>query len=135
MTDIKCRFCGATPAESESIYEYDGFYQHRHTYQCIDYLKAQNEKLRSEVDRYDVICTGIRNELTDAKIPELTENRLYVVPLVARVKMLHSRVTDLKEDADNLANANERYSQLLGGRDEDGWELIETHRKLMEALK
>jgi len=69
---IKCRACGATPDESESIYSYDDgidvysgghktYYQHRHAYQCVDYLKAKVEKYRtllqewSEVYEHDVL--------------------------------------------------------------------------------
>ena len=50
MSEIKCRVCGATPEQSESIYEYEyeteRHYQHRHAYQCVDFLLSKNKKLR-----------------------------------------------------------------------------------------
>jgi hypothetical protein len=49
MSEIKCRVCGATPDKSESIYGYptgegalsiQTYYQHRHAYQCVDFLTS-----------------------------------------------------------------------------------------------
>jgi len=51
-------------------------------------IAAERDALRDEIDRYDKICTGVRNELTAAGIPELTEDRLMVVPLVKRTHNL-----------------------------------------------
>jgi hypothetical protein len=54
MSEIKCCVCGATPNESESIYEYVGndgetlYWQHRHPYQCIEYLKSRLSTLEEE---------------------------------------------------------------------------------------
>jgi hypothetical protein len=47
--EIKCRACGATPDESEDIYQYGvDIWQHRHAYQCIDFLKLEISRLQSE---------------------------------------------------------------------------------------
>jgi len=46
------------------------------------------QELEAEIDRYDKVCTDIRNELTAVGIPELTDDRLSVIPLVDRVKKL-----------------------------------------------
>jgi len=58
MSEIKCRVCGATPEQSESIYsEQDGGSQHRHLYQCGDSLRASNARLREllgEVAKFDM---------------------------------------------------------------------------------
>jgi len=55
MSEIKCRVCGATPEQSESIYEYEydteRHYQHRHAYQCVDFLLSENMKLRLIIGR------------------------------------------------------------------------------------
>jgi hypothetical protein len=48
----------------------------------------------AEIDRYDKVCTEIRNELTAAGIPELTEDRLTVLPLVKRVAQLRTDLAD-----------------------------------------
>ncbi|MBE3093443.1 MAG: hypothetical protein IMZ52_00300 [Actinobacteria bacterium] len=45
-------------------------------------------QLCSEIDRYDAICTGIRNELTVAGISGLTEDRLNIIPLFKRMTQL-----------------------------------------------
>ena len=47
-------------------------------------------ELYREIDNYDRICTEVRNELTAAGIPELTEDRLTVVPLSKRVAQLRT---------------------------------------------
>jgi len=47
-------------------------------------------QLRAELDRYDSICTAVRNELTNAGVPELTDDKLAVVSLVARVAILRA---------------------------------------------
>jgi len=49
MSEIKCRVCGATPEQSESIYEYEyetEHHHHRQAYQCVDFLLSKNKKLR-----------------------------------------------------------------------------------------
>ena len=51
-------------------------------------------ELYREIDNYDKICTQIRNELTAAGIPELTEDRMTVVPLATRVRILVQRFHD-----------------------------------------
>ena len=52
MSEIKCRVCGATPEQSESIYsEQDGGSQHRHLYQCVDFLQDSVISLRAELER------------------------------------------------------------------------------------
>ena len=47
--------------------------------------------LYQEIDHYDKVCTEVRNELADAGIPELTEDRLTVLPLAKRVSLLRAR--------------------------------------------
>ena len=54
-------------------------------------------ELYREIDSYDKICTQMRNELTAAGIPELTEDRMTVIPLATRVRMLVQRVEDCEE--------------------------------------
>jgi hypothetical protein len=51
-------------------------------------LEAENTQLKNEIDRYDKICTEIRNILTACNIPELTGDRLTVLPLATRVYLL-----------------------------------------------
>jgi hypothetical protein len=51
-------------------------------------------ELYREIDRYDKICTEVRNELTAAGIPELTEDRLTVLPLVKRVVALREKAEE-----------------------------------------
>lgn len=53
-----------------------------------------------EIDRYDAICTAIRNLLTKAGIPELTEDRLVVVPLKQRVSALAERAAAMEKERD-----------------------------------
>jgi hypothetical protein len=91
-------------------------------------LLANDEKLRAEIDRYDSICTAVRNELTAAGIPELTDDRLTVVPLVKRVATLradNSRLTALayfdtdagpmseRERADGLEAMVDRMAETI----------------------
>ena len=59
---------------------------------------AEILRLRAEIDRYDKICTEVRNELTAAGIPELTEDRLTVVPLAKRVALLRSELERVKAE-------------------------------------
>ena len=49
-------------------------------------------ELYREIDNYDRICTEVRNELTAAGIPELTEDKLKVLPLKQRVSLLRERL-------------------------------------------
>ena len=66
--------------------------------------------LRAEIDGYDKICTEVRNELTAAGIPELTEDRLTVVPLVKRVHNLVISRNAWKKVAEELGNyADHKY--------------------------
>jgi hypothetical protein len=51
-------------------------------------------ELYREIDHYDKICTEVRNELTAAGIPELTEDRMTVLPLVKRVVALRERAEE-----------------------------------------
>ena len=67
MLEIKCRACGATQDESEDIYSYFGgndasggditYYQHRHAYQCVDYLKKELERSQAYLDWYQHECS------------------------------------------------------------------------------
>jgi len=66
----------------------------------------------AEIDRYDKVCTEIRNELTAAGIPELTEDRLTVLPLVKRVAQLRTELDEAKQviemQKNSLINDQER---------------------------
>jgi uncharacterized small protein (DUF1192 family) len=63
---------------------------------------AEILRLRAEIDRYDKICTEVRNELTAAGIPELTEDRLTVVPLAKRVALLRSELERVKAENEKV---------------------------------
>ena len=66
--------------------------------------------LRAEIDMYDRTCAEVRNELTAAGIPELTEDRLYVVPLAKRVRSLVAFRGAWKKMAEELENyADHKY--------------------------
>lgn len=59
MKEIKCCVCGATPDESEDIYDMSGFYpiednpvyRHRHPDQCIDYLKQSKKNILKDLGK------------------------------------------------------------------------------------
>ena len=54
-------------------------------------------ELYREIDNYDRICTEVRNQLTAGGIPELTEDRLTVIPLVKRVALLRAKANHWEE--------------------------------------
>jgi hypothetical protein len=57
------------------------------SYGLADRAKQELVQLHNEIDKYDKVCTEIRNKLTSVGIPELTEDRLAVIPLAERVQM------------------------------------------------
>jgi len=69
-------------------------------------------ELYREIDNYDRICTEVRNELTAAGIPELTEDRLTVVPLADRVGILRARLEEAETLLLSLADAERTYRML-----------------------
>ena len=75
--------------------------------------------LRAEIDGYDKICTQVRNELTAAGIPELTEDRLCVVPLAKRVALLATSSAKLENDnkklRDIVIDFNDAFEHYLFG--------------------
>jgi len=82
MSEIKCRVCGATPEQSESIYsEQDGGSQHRHLYQCVDFLQDSVISLRAELER--VKAENEWHKYPDEK-PELYEYVIVWKPIWTR---------------------------------------------------
>jgi len=72
--------------------------------------ESEMTQLRAEIDMYDRTCAEVRNELTAAGIPELTEDRLYVVPLAKRVRSLVAFRDAWKKMAEELENyADHKY--------------------------
>jgi hypothetical protein len=61
-------------------------------------------ELYREIDRYDKICTEVRNELTAAGIPELTEDRLTVLSLAKRVKCLGDENAQARKVIENYSD-------------------------------
>jgi hypothetical protein len=93
--------------------------------------------LRAEIDGYDKICTGVRSELTAAGIPELTEDRLTVVPLVKRVVLLATSHSKLENDNKKLEGALARISNMVyeASLDERNNLAVEIRRIVAEVMK
>jgi hypothetical protein len=73
---------------------------------------AELAALRAEVDRYDRVCTEVRNSLTSFGIPELTGDRLTVIPLVERVRLLQTlRQKGINSLRAELAAANKAVDE------------------------
>ena len=74
-----------------------------------------NQK-NTEIDQYDAVLTKVRNELTAAGIPELTEDRLTVLPLSNRVYQLCAKLAASIGETVNavgeITNLRARVSEL-----------------------
>ena len=82
MSEIKCCVCGATPEHSEDIYsEHDGGSQHRHLYQCVDFLQDSVISLRAELERVKAESELIPCEV---RMPDGKRNLLVTNNLEAR---------------------------------------------------
>lgn len=75
-------------------------------------INHEIDHLRAEIDRYDKVCAEVRNELTAAGIPELTEDRLTVVPLAKRVSLLATSRAKLENDNKKLRGSLVSISNL-----------------------
>jgi len=82
-------------------------------------LVKENTQLRAEVDKYDLICTAVRNELTNAGVPELTDDRLAVVSLVARVALLRANRDIRQSELDEAIRVMEPLTYGLSFIDSD----------------
>jgi len=101
-------------------------------------LQEQNAQLRAEVDKYDSICTAVRNELTNAGVPELTDDRLAVVSLVARVALLRANRDIRQSELDEAIRVIKPFAdaiQLSSGHDPENYVLIQDWREASAFLK
>jgi hypothetical protein len=69
-------------------------------------------ELRSEIDRYDKVCTEVRNVLSAAGIPELTEDRLTVLPLATRAFLMATASAALQKRVETARSVILRLNRL-----------------------
>jgi hypothetical protein len=94
--------------------------------QELDALLAENEQQKVEIDHYDKVCTEVRNVLTVCDIPELTGDRLTVLPLATRVyllgtigakemernALLRKQLDEARKALDELQQAEAKYRDM-----------------------
>jgi hypothetical protein len=95
----------------------------------VDKAVLELAELYREIDRYDKICTDVRNQLTAAGIPELTEDKLTVLPLAKRVEMLvadnENLMASLYKEAVRTEEGFTLIEKVLSADETDRWDALD----------